>query len=261
MRTAIVQMDMKFKDIDENFKKVDRLMRSANEKSVDVISLPETWSTGFFPKEDIFKYSDHNGNKTKSFLGGLAKELKVNIIGGSVLNNKNNKIYNTSFIFNREGQCIAEYDKIHLFSYMNENHYFHPGDSFKTFYIDGIKCGIIICYDIRFLELIRSLALKDISILFVVAQWPKARVMHWTILNIARAIENQFYVVCNNSCGTADETIYAGNSAIIDPWGEVLAKGSDSEEIIIHDIDLKVVEKIRNTLHVFKDRRPDVYKI
>ena len=117
------------------------------------------------------------------------------------------------------------------------------------------------CYDIRFLELIRTLALKEIDILFVPAQWPVPRLNHWETLNLARAIENQIYVVSNNSCGTAGETVYAGHSAVIDPWGEVLAKGSYNEEIITQDIDLEVVEKIRNTINVYRDRRPNLYKI
>lgn len=261
LRVSIVQMDVKFKDLDGNFKKAEELIRKASEASPDVICLPEAWSSGFFPKEDLKDYSDNNGERTKSFLGSLAKELNVNIVGGSVANIKGDKIYNTSFTFNRNGECIGEYDKIHLFSYMNEHHYFAPGENLVTFELDGVKCGIIICYDIRFLELIRTLALKEIDILFVPAQWPVPRLNHWETLNLARAIENQIYVVSNNSCGTAGETVYAGHSAVIDPWGEVLAKGSYNEEIITQDIDLEVVEKIRNTINVYRDRRPNLYKI
>lgn len=261
MRVSNIQMDMKFKDLDANYRKAEELIRDASKSSPDVICLPEAWSSGFFPKEDLRDYSDNNGERTKAFLGGLAKELNVNIVGGSVPNIKNDKIYNTSFIFNRDGECIGEYDKIHLFSYMNEDHYFQRGENLVTFELDGVKCGVIICYDIRFLELVRTLALQEISVLFVVAQWPVPRLNHWQVLNTARAIENQIYVVCNNSCGKADETVYAGHSAIIDPWGEVIAKGSSDEEIITKDIDLDVVEKIRNTINVYRDRRTNLYKI
>lgn len=261
MKVNIIQMDMKFKDLDANYEKAEALIRQACESSPDVICLPEAWNSGFFPKDDLRDYSDNNGERTKAFLGGLAKELNVNIVGGSVPNIKNDKVYNTSFTFNRYGECVGEYDKIHSFSYMNEHHYFQPGENLVTFELDGVKCGIIICYDVRFLELVRTLALDGISILFVVAQWPVPRLKHWQVLNNARAIENQIYLVSNNSCGKADETVYAGHSAIIDPWGEVLAEGGYDEEIITRDIDLKIVEEIRNTINVYRDRRTDLYKL
>lgn len=261
MKVSIVQMDMEFKKVDENFKKAEKLIRKANEKSPDVICLPESWSSGFFPREDARDFSDKDGERTKSFLSGLAKELDVNIVGGSVPNIRGDKIYNTSFTFNREGECLAEYDKMHLFSYMNEDHYFEAGNKFSTFEIDGVKCGIVICYDVRFLELVRLLALENISLLFVVAQWPDFGLNQWKVLNAARAMENQIYVVANNSCGRAEETQYAGHSLIIDPFGEVLSEGSDKEEIITHEIDLAYVEETRDAMDVYEERRTDLYNL
>lgn len=250
---------MAFKNMDHNFKKAEELIRLATKENPDTIVLPETWSTGFFPKENIREFCDWNGNRTIELFSKLSKELRVNIIAGSVVNEKQDGIYNTSYIFNRQGERIAEYDKTHLFSYMGEDQYFKKGSGITIFELDGIKCGIVICYDIRFVELIRTLALQEIKILFVVAQWPMLRIRHWHILNEARAIENQIFVACVNSCGIAGETVYGGNSALIDPWGEVILKASNQEEIITGELDLSIVEKIRDTIHVYKDRRTDLY--
>jgi len=261
MKISAIQMNMKFEDPDANFIKAEELIRKAANDKPDTIVLPETWNTGFFPVENRMELADDNGKRTKILFSSLSKELNVNIIAGSIVNKKEDGLYNTSYIFNRDGDCIAEYDKTHLFSYMHEDDYFNKGKNVTVFELDGIKCGIIICYDIRFLELVRTLTLQGIEILFVVAQWPVPRINHWEILNKARAIENQIFVVNVNSCGVAGKTIYGGNSSILTPWGEVLAKGDSDETIITAELDMNVVDEIRNTINVYNDRRKELYKI
>ncbi len=207
--------------------------------------------------------ADRDGHRTKELFASLARELEINIVGGSITNlkGKGGSLYNTCYTFNKKGECVVEYDKTHLFSYAKEHEYFQAGDRVTTFELDGVKCGVIICYDIRFLELVRTLALQEIEVLFVPAQWPVPRINHWEILNQARAIENQMYVVCVNACGVAGETIYGGHSAVINPWGEVLAKAGDKEEIITAELDFGIVERIRNSINVYRDRRPELYNI
>jgi predicted amidohydrolase len=97
--------------------------------------------------------------------------------------------------------------------------------------------------------------------LFVVSQWPKIRTFHLRSLTVARAIENQMFVVCCNSCGTAGETVYGGSSAIIDPWGETLALAGEKEELLSADCDLQTLQNIRGSIPVFRDRRPELYSI
>ena len=180
-------------------------------------------------------------------------------MAGSVSNVRNGKVYNTAFVFNRDGACIASYDKTHLFTPMGEDKYYTCGDHLCSFTLDGVKCGIIICYDLRFPEMIRKLALQGLDMLFVVSQWPKERTFHLRTLTIARAIENQMFVVCCNSCGTAEETIYGGNSAVIDPFGKTLALAGENEEIISAACDMQILSNIRRSIPVFRDRRPDIY--
>ena len=260
MKVTCLQMDMKLGCPDENFAKAEQMIRQAMSEQPDVLVLPETWNTGFFPKEELAALSDRDGQRVKAEIGALAKEYRVNIVAGSVSNLRDGKVYNTAMVFDRTGQCIASYDKTHLFTPMGEDDYFTPGDHLCRFQLDGGQCGIIICYDVRFPELTRSLTVPGLDVLFVVSQWPKVRTFHLRTLTTARAIENQMFVVCCNSCGTAGETVYGGNSAIIDPWGELLAAAGEQEQQLTAQCALETLTQIRNTIPVFRDRRPALYQ-
>lgn len=262
MKVACIQMDMAFAKPDENFKKAEALIREAASKGVDTVLLPETWNLGFFPKENLAELADCDGQRTRSVFGKLAKALNVNIVAGSVVNKKADGIYNTAYVFNKEGECVAEYDKTHLFSPMGEDKFFKKGDHRCTFTLDGVKCALIICYDVRFPELTRTMTVGGVNILFMVSQWPLVRVPHLDALTKARAIENQMFVVCCNSAGKAGETVYGGNSSVNDPWGVTLAhaKGSQ-EEIIFAECDTTILKGIRESINVFADRRPELYEL
>ena len=262
MRVACIQMDMKFSNPEENYKRVGILIDQAIEGGADTVVLPETWNTGFFPHEGLEELADKDGKLTKAVLGGIAHNKGVNIVGGSVANCKNGGVYNTAYVFDRNGNCVAEYDKTHLFSPMDEDKFFRKGDHLSTFVLDGIRCGIIICYDVRFPELTRTMTVKGLDMLFMVSQWPLVRVPHLDALTKARAIENQAFVVCCNSAGTAGETVYGGNSSVHDPWGNVISHANGrKEEIIFADCDTSILKGIRESINVFADRRPELYDV
>ena len=259
MKVSCLQINVKLGCPDKNFSLAEKLISESIKQRPDVIVLPETWNTGFFPKENLTELCCKNGDTVKLRIGELAKKYKVNIVAGSVSNVRNGKVYNTAFVFDRDGTCVAEYDKTHLFTPMGENDYYTVGDHLCSFTLDGAKCGIIICYDVRFPELTRKLALQGLDMLFVVSQWPKERIFHLRTLTTARAIENQIFVVCCNSCGTAGKTVYGGNSAIIEPFGKTLALAGENEEIISANCDLKMLSDIRGSIPVFRDRRSELY--
>ena len=261
MKVSCLQMNMKLGCPKENFPLAEKLIVESVKAQPDVIVLPETWNTGFFPKENLAELSCRNGYEVNNRIGELAKKYKVNIVAGSVSNVRGGKVYNTAFVFDRTGSCIAEYDKTHLFTPMGEDDYYTCGNHLCRFELDGVKCGIIICYDVRFPELTRSLALQGLDMLFVVSQWPKKRIFHLRTLTTARAIENQMFVVCCNSCGTAGKTVYGGNSAIIEPFGKTLVLAGENEEILTAECDLQILNEIRNSIPVFRDRRSELYKI
>ena len=261
MKVACLQMDMLLAKPEENFSHAAELVKRAMKDKPDVLVLPETWNTGFFPRENLQALCDRDGSRVKQVFGALAERYQVNIVAGSVSNVRGGKVYNTAMVFDRTGACIASYDKTHLFTPMGEDNYYTPGDRLCTFVLDGVKCGLIICYDVRFPELTRSLTVPGLDMLFVVSQWPGVRTFHLRSLTTARAIENQMFLVCCNSCGTAGQTVYGGNSAVIDPWGETVALAGEKEEILTADCDLQILANIRGSIPVFRDRRPSLYKI
>lgn len=257
MKISCIQMDMRLGEADYNFARAEELIRAAvKAEHADVVVLPETWNTGFFPKE-LAPCADRDGERTKAVFSALAKELNVNIVCGSVANQKAEGFFNTAYVFDRSGAVVAEYDKTHLFTPSGEHEAFQSGGHTCRFELDGKRCGLIICYDIRFPELTRTMTLEGVDLLFVPAQWPEKRIMHLETLARARAIENQMFLALCNSA--AQDTGCTGRSAIIDPWGEYLAHAGASEEIITGDLDFSVIEGIRSSINVFRDRRPELY--
>lgn len=259
MRIALVQMNITHGQPKENYERVEKLIEKALKKDPDTIILPEMWNTSYALK-DLAQIADREGKPHVGKIKELAKKYEVNIIAGSIADKRNDKIYNTSYILDRKGQEIAQYNKIHLFGLMNENRYLSAGNKRITFELDGIKCGLIICYDVRFPELARSLALERVKILFIPAQWPHPRLHPWRTLIQARAIENQFFVVAVNRVGQEGKAKFFGHSMVVDPQGKILQEGSEEEEIIFTDIDLGEVDKVRAYMTCFQDRMPEAYR-
>lgn len=260
MKISLVQCDLKLGDVDYNFNLIEKKIISCKNDNPDIIVLPEMYNTSFFPK-NVKEIADVNANRSKELMSRLAKELNVNIVAGSVARLQNDKLYNTSYIFNKKGEEIAYYDKVHAFSPSGEDIIFETGNKICVFEIEDIKCGVVICYDIRFVEWIRMYALRGVEILFVVAAWPDKRAMHWDTLNRSRAIENQMFVVCVNSIGKSGDMKFAGHSAIIDPFGEYIEFLEDKDIVKTSEINLDIIKDIRKNINVFKDRKVDLYKI
>lgn len=262
MRVSMIQMDMLLGKPKENFAHAVDLVRMAALGKPDVIVLPETWNVGFFPKEHLKELSDMDCRETRKVFSALAEEYRVNIIAGSVANvREDGKVYNTACVFDRCGEQIAEYDKVHLFSPSGEHEYFQNGRKPCNFELDRVPCSLVICYDIRFPELIRSEMLAGSRVQFVVSQWPDSRTLHWDVLNRARAIESQSYLCCTNSVGTAGDIKCCGHSAVYGPMGECVILGGESEQILTADMDLDAVDEVRSRINVYRDRKPEAYRL
>lgn len=262
MRVAMIQMDMDLGAPEKNFAHAVELVHEAAKANPDVITLPETWNVGFFPKENLPALADKDCGQVKEIFSALAKEHNVNIIAGSVANLRpDGKVYNTACVFDRTGSLVAEYDKVHCFTPSGEHEYFERGKSPCNFELDGVPCSVVICYDIRFPELIRSEMLAGSKVQFVVSQWPEARTLHWDTLNRARAIESQCYLSCTNSVGTAGATKCCGHSAVYAPMGECLILGGGDEQILVADMDLSIVDQVRSNINVYRDRIPEAYRL
>ncbi|TVY09559.1 carbon-nitrogen family hydrolase [Paenibacillus cremeus] len=257
---ALLQMDIAIGEPERNFAKLERLLEeaAAHEPKPDVIMFPEMWNTGY-ALEQIQELSDVNGERTDALLSAFSKKHGVLIIGGSIAEKKEGGVYNTIYAYDREGGRVADYSKIHLFRLMDEEKFLQSGERVGQLELDGVPAGMMICYDIRFPELTRKLALGGAQIVFVPAEWPNPRLHHWRTLLMARAIENQMFVVSCNRVGVSGTTEFFGHSMVIDPWGEVLAEGDESEQIIRAQVDLSTVAEVRSRIPIFEDRRPQLY--
>lgn len=261
MKYSIYQMEIVPGDPEANRNKVEKwITNTVKEENPDTVVLPEMWTTGY-AFDDLAQLADVDGEPTTSFLKDLAKKHSINIIGGSFANKKKHEIFNTSVAINRDGDVCHQYDKIHLVPMLKEHLFLTGGKNrVEVFELDNVKMGLIICYDLRFPELLRKLALEGVQVVHIVAEWPTARKDHWKILQMARAVENQLYVVSCNNVGEFDGVEYAGTSMVIDPWGEVLREGSSTkEETISASLQLDKVEKIRKDVPVFSSRVPELY--
>jgi len=259
MKVACLQMDIAFGDIEENVKRAAEQLAAVMEQEPDVVVLPELWTTGYdLTRLDVL--GDVDGVHVKGVMSEWAKAYDVNIVGGSIAKRTDDGVTNTMYMFDRSGEIVGEYSKVHLFQLMDEHKFLAPGSDEGQFTVDNVPCAGFICYDIRFPEWLRVHTSKGAEVLFVVAEWPLPRLVHWRTLLTARAIENQCYVVACNRAGSDPNNVFAGHSMIIDPWGEVVAEAGEGEEMLVGTLDFAKIPEVRRGIPVFEDRRPDLYK-
>lgn len=259
-KLALLQMDIAIGEPDANFARLERMLdETIREGEIpDIVVLPEMWNTGY-ALDRIHELADRGGERTEALLSAFSRAHGIYVIGGSIADKRGDAVYNTIYAFDRDGRRLADYSKIHLFRLMEEEKYLRSGEKEGRLELDGVQAGMMICYDIRFPELARKLALGGAALLFVPAEWPNPRLHHWRTLLTARAIENQMYVIACNRVGTSGTTSFFGHSMIIDPWGEIIAEGGEGEAIIRATIDLGLVAEVRSKIPVFEDRRPPLY--
>lgn len=258
MKIGCIQMNMRFGKVEENFERAEALIREAAQGGAEIIVLPEMWNSGYaLEKLDVL--ADEHGERTQAFLAKLSHELGVHIVGGSVSTKEQDGFYNTMYTYNKDGEKVGEYNKVHLFRLMDEHLHLQAGSDMNRFQLGELEAAGVICYDIRFPEWLRAHALAGAKVIFVSAQWPTPRVDHWKTLLQARAIENQCFIIAVNRIANKKEN-FNGQSMIIEPWGDVLWVGGDEEELAIVDVDFSVVDEIRTRIPVYEDRRPNLYE-
>ncbi|MEC0170141.1 carbon-nitrogen family hydrolase [Paenibacillus graminis] len=258
MKISLLQLDIAFGNPQVNYAAAERKIRAAAAQGTDCVILPELWTTGY-DLTRLAEIADPEGNATKALMSGLARQLGIHIVAGSVASRYDNGITNSMYVFNRTGELAGEYSKLHLFRLMDEHLYLQPGAAKGLFTLDGASCAGLICYDIRFPEWVRAHTASGAEMLFISAEWPLPRLAHWRALLVSRAIENQCYVIACNRAGEDPSNTFAGHSMIIDPWGEVICEASGGEGILSGVVDLQKVREVRAQIPVFSDRRPELY--
>lgn len=258
-KVAVCPFQAQIGDVSANLERAEQLIREAASQGAQVVLLQELWSTGY-DLSQVNQLADPEGQTVEALMSRLARELNLHIVAGAIALKREERTYDTVLMFDPSGQRVLEYDKAHLFTVTGEENYFQSGSEIPMVEIMGVKCAVMICYDIRFPELARQLALAGAQVLFVPAAWGNPRLHHWRTLNTARAIENQMFVISCNGLDRIGEASLCGNSMIIDPWGEVLLETGEQEGVFVQEIDLSMVADVRQRVPVFKDRRPELYR-
>jgi predicted amidohydrolase len=255
-KAAVVQCDVRLGDVERNVATVRRRISSLVGKGVQLILLPEMWATGF--SNDRLRELADSTPGILDELSRVSKRHRVTTIG-SLPEKVKDGVYNTAYVVDRDGSVAAAYHKVHLFTPTGEDRYFIPGGEAVVTQTSLGPVGLVICYDLRFPELSRSLVLQGAHFLAVMAQWPAERVVHWQVLLRGRAIENQVFVLGANRCGRDGALTYAGHSRIISPYGDVMARGGGRPASLLATIDLSLLHKTREHIPCLKDRVPGVY--
>ncbi len=255
---SLGQMNIELGQVEANFEKAESLIAKAANLRSDLVILPELWTTGY-DLENAMTYADELHAGSFARLSALAEEYRIAIYG-SVLERANGAAMNCASLHAADGRLSGAYRKIHLFRLFDEHLWLGEGESPSALDLPWGVTGLSICYDLRFPELFRRYAVKDqAKLILLCAEWPLARVEHWRALLKARAIENQLFVAATNACGETGGTAFGGHSMVIDPWGQVLIEGGEDEQLLTAEIDLDEVDRVRQSIPVFEDRRPDAY--
>lgn len=261
MKVAVAQISCAVGDLKANLLKIREFSSRAKDSGVELITFPEMVDTGYsMPAIQAFATSWTDGAVPE--LQKIARSFSIGIICG-VSERDGSSIFNSQVFIAANGEVAAKYRKIHLFAAapVEEHKCFVAGDQFTSVAAGGLRFGLSICYDLRFPELYRTLAVeKQVKAFIISSAWPFPRVEHFRILAIARAIENQSYMIAANRVGTDDGATFCGSSAIIDPYGVIIAAASaEREELIQAEISEEVVDSVRSRMAVFAQRRPDLY--
>lgn len=257
-------------DKQENLKKAKSMITQSVNENADIIILPEMFNCPY-SNEKFIEYAENETNsETLNCISTLAKKNNTYILAGSIPEKDNDKLYNTSYFFDKNGSIISKHRKMHLFDIdvknkitFKESDVLTAGDNFTIAETEFGKIGIGICYDIRFPELARVLVEKGALILI----YPGAFNMttgpaHWELLFKSRALDNQVYCVGVAPALNKNASYNSyGHSIVTNPWGEILSQADEKEQITFCEIDLSIIKKIRDELPLLKNKREDLYEI
>jgi deaminated glutathione amidase len=269
MRVAAVQLNST-NDKDRNLETARRLVREAAAAGAELVALPEKWNLLAPPAELEAGAEELDGGVSTEAARGWAREHGIHVLAGSIGERVAgaDRLFNTSALIDPSGGLIAVYRKIHMFDVevggvtYRESEAEQPGDEIVTAAAGAVELGLTVCYDLRFPELYRILAVRGARLITVPSAFTLATGRdHWEVLLRARAIENQAFVLAPNQVGEAPpHYVSYGRSMIVDPWGVVLAQAADREGVIVADLDLERQAAIRESLPSLANRRPEAYR-
>jgi deaminated glutathione amidase len=272
MRAAAIQLNSTA-DKDRNVDAAERLVREAAADGAELIALPEKWNV-LGDAEALHEGAEPLGGPTLTAAASWARDLGIHLLAGSIPERVEGqpKLFNTSVLIGPDGELHARYRKIHMFdvdvggvSY-RESENEEPGDEIVAAAIGGslpgVTLGMTVCYDLRFPEVYRILAVRGATVLSVPSAFTfETGKDHWEVLLRARAIESQAFVIAPNQVGEAPPQYHSyGHSMLVDPWGTILAVAPDGECFVAADLDLSEEDRVRSTLPSLANRRPGAYR-
>ena len=269
IKLALCQMNV-VDDKESNLEKASILINKSIENNADFIILPEMFNCPY-SNDKFMEYGEEERDSiTLNTISKLAKDNNIYILAGSIPEKDNEKLYNTSYLFDKKGEIIAKHRKMHLFDIdvkdkitFKESEVLTAGDEYTVADTEFGKIGIGICYDVRFVELARIMVENGAQILF----YPGAFNMttgpaHWELLFRSRALDNQVFCVGVAPALNESASYHSyGHSIITNPWGEVITQADEKEDLIIAEIDLSEIKKVREEIPLLKNKRNDLYKI
>lgn len=262
MKVLIIQNKV-FQDISQTLSHIDVMLENHHLTEIDLIVFPEMFTTPY--QHDAFnQYQQSKTGMVSSFLSKLAKRSQAYVIGGTIPYREKEKLYNTSFVYQPNGEIMARYDKIHLFEItypdgksFSEAKTLGSGKKLLVFETPWAKIGVMICFDIRFPELAEALMKRGADVIVVPAAFNQyTGPLHWETTCRARAIDNQLFVIaCSPSADSYGHYQTYGHSLVVNPLGEVLQSLEGDVGSIVIDLDINDVERIRKRLPIVKNKR------
>jgi len=268
IRVSLCQLSV-VSDKAENLRKAATMVTQAANEGAKIAVLPEMFNCPY--QSELFpKYAEvYPEGETISLLAQLAKSKSIAIVGGSIPERDGDKVYNTSFIFNNKGLLVGRHRKAHLFdvdikggTVFKESDTLTAGDDVTVVEQDGLVFGVGICYDIRFAEMARIMTDKGAKLLIYPAAFGTVTgPAHWELLMRARAVDNQVFVIGAAPGQTLGAQYQAyGHSIAVDPWGRVLSQATEHEVMVTVELNLGLVDKVREELPILKHRRQEIYQ-
>lgn len=257
IKIALAQIHIRFGNPLENLQTCLTMIGEAATSGCNLVLFPELWTTGY----DLENCGTHCESNQEVIAVIQEECIKKKIaVGGSYITCVGGKFRNSFILIDSTGTQLPPYDKLHLIKLFNEDKYFEAGNQIQVNSFSWGKAGLSICYDLRFPEIYRTMAIQGSEIFLVVAEWPIKRIEHWNTLLKARAIENQVFLAAVNCVGKTGLDSFGGSSVIISPWGNVLAAAdSDQEQLIMQEIELADIWEYRKSINILDDRRQDIY--
>ncbi|HMV38945.1 nitrilase-related carbon-nitrogen hydrolase [Plasticicumulans sp.] len=253
MQLIAVQTDIRWEDKPANHEHVRELLAAAAPPPGALAVLPEMCMTGFSMK--VAKIDEGEARPGEQFLSALAQEFGIFICAGLVTRADDGRGLNQSVTWAPDGSELARYSKCHPFSFAHEDRHYAKGDGPVLYEWAGLRVAPTICYDLRFPELYRIAAGRGAQLYTVIANWPQRREAHWRALLVARAIENQAWVIGVNRCGDDPWLHYGGASLIIDPRGEIIADAGSGPGTIRAEVHLDALLDYRASFPALADMR------